>query len=175
MVKIEQQRLFFALWPDDEVRLAIRRAQLALGLPARRLTHVADLHITVQYLGMVPPDKLPCLLAAADSVPKAPFEMPLTCVGYWRRPQVGWFAPEQTPEPLAALVGALGAELSACGYPPEARRYKPHVTLARHIRGLDGVVLSQPIPWHVRTLALVESAGGPPPHYHPIHTWELRA
>ncbi|MBN8489413.1 MAG: 2'-5' RNA ligase family protein, partial [Burkholderiales bacterium] len=68
--------------------------------------------------------------------------------------------PASVPEPLAALQAALDQRLRALGLPLQARDWRPHVTLARHARGLATPVLHEPLPWHSQGHVLVASRPG---------------
>ena len=54
----------------------------------------------------------------------------------------------------------------------EPRIYRPHVTLARRARAVTDAV--DGVPWHVESLALVESLpDGRNVHYEVLQTWSL--
>ena len=56
-----EQRMFFALWPESELRRSLH--SLAADLPLRRSrpTHVADLHATLVFLGNVAEERVACI------------------------------------------------------------------------------------------------------------------
>jgi 2'-5' RNA ligase len=169
------RRLFFALWPDAATRPALAALARSVALPAgARRVHPADLHLTLQFLGPVPAGRLPSVLAAAAGVSAEPVDVTLTRVGCWRRARVAWLAPDDTPSALAALVGALGDRLAAADYPPEARPFRPHVTVARKIAKLSAARLAAGFHWRSLDFALVESLSlAAPPRYRVLATWSL--
>lgn len=172
MTETSPQRLFFALWPDP----AVRRALAGLGREAAagrgRPVHPEDLHLTLVFLGSVAPERLEQVTAAAGRVRFQPFELRLDHYGWWPRPRVLWCAPAEVPPPLPALFGELQRELAACGFAPEKRAYRPHITLARKVsRGRSGT-LEEPIRWPVREFVLVSSrTHGDPPRYRVLKKW----
>jgi 2'-5' RNA ligase len=63
----------------------------------------------------------------------ARFTLPLEGVGAFpslRRPRVLWLGAEHRPQ-LSRLYAAADAALKACGFDPEDRPFRPHVTLGR--------------------------------------------
>lgn len=167
-------RLFFALWPDEETRAALKALQREPGPASGRLVHPQDLHQTLVFLGQVDAQRLPCVLAAADRVHAAATSLELTRLGYWRGPRVAWAAPDETPEPLLDLVDQLWTNLSDCGFEREARPFRSHVTLARKVRPFATAALGRQIPWEVRDFVLVTSLSEPsPPRYKVLQRWPL--
>lgn len=174
------RRLFVAVWPDAEVRR--RLAEIGRRIPTGRArpTHPDDLHLTLQFLGVVPAVRFPCLVEAVGAVSRTapgPVELRLDRLGYWRRPRILWCGPQRTPAGLVRLVDRLGERLAGCGYPPEHRRFAAHVTLARKCPAAVSPSLGdiEPIAWEVGELALVESLSVPrPPRYRVVQRWPLR-
>ncbi len=170
------RRLFFALWPDEAVRSELAALQTRLPQAEGRWVHPDDLHLTLQFLGNVPPGRRSCVVEAARSIRGAPFELEIDRLDYWPRSRVAWAGPAGVPPPLKRLVRELGRKLEACGFKPERRPYRPHVTLLRKATPSAAVVLPQPIRWPVDHFVLVESRpGGDPPHYRPLEGWALDA
>jgi len=168
------RRLFYALWPDDGTRQALFHWQTR-NLPADvRWQHRADLHMTLHFLGQVDASLLGPLreLGAAEAAPR--FDLALEEIGYWRRPQILWAGSSSVPGELPQLHARLGAGLHALGLATEARAFKPHVTLARKVRGALSIEPLSPLTWPVTELALVESRPGDGPIYHPVGRWPLK-
>jgi 2'-5' RNA ligase len=168
--------MFFALWPDDEVRERLRAVQRDLASTGGRRVHPEDLHITLVFLGQVRAEQLPCVQGAAGRVDSAPLVLRLDRQGWWRGPRVAWCAPADMPAALPALVDQLWRGLRECGFEREARPYRPHVTLLRKARPLPGGLLAAPIPWQVRDFVLVTSDSQPEgPRYKVLQRWPLTA
>jgi RNA 2',3'-cyclic 3'-phosphodiesterase len=152
-------RLFLALWPDDAVRDALRAARDAWAWP-RGATPVATprLHLTLHFLGSVPADRLPGL-RAAFAVPFAPFDLRLGRPELWHG-GIAVLAPHAVPPELLALHARLSAALEALGLEPEARAYRPHVTMARRAHGVALPPAGPDIAWRADRYALVASRPG---------------
>lgn len=167
-------RLFFALWPDDDVREGLLRWQSGNLSAQARWQHRDDLHMTLHFLGEVDRRRIPELEALGGLCAGPGFSMFLDRIGFWRRVRVLWAAPAAAPEPLMALHGRLQRGLDDLGMRTEDRSYRPHVTLARGMREEPPVSPLPPLAWSVREMVLVESRRGPPPVYHPLARWSLR-
>ena len=151
------QRLFFALWPDDVLRdgmaLLVRDHVRKLGKPVRR----DNLHITLLFLGSVDGPKRLCVEAAAGSIRSQSFTLELDRLTWWPRPRVVCAAASRPPTAMLALVEQLKRTCGECGFEPERRPYRAHLTLARKVaRGLSSTAVEAPA-WHVRDFCLVES------------------
>lgn len=169
MARVKTKRLFFALWPDERVRDKLHQLQQTLDLTDSRLVHKDDLHITLQYLGQASEEQLDCVKAAALRVDAASISLEIDSIHHWRKPRVLWAGLADMPDELRSLVHQLGEQLTFCGFPPEARSYQPHVTLARKVRAADSSQLPDTISWEVNEFVLVLShTDGRVPRYEPI-------
>jgi RNA 2',3'-cyclic 3'-phosphodiesterase len=150
-------RLFFALWPDESVRDELHRAaQLAHQSAGGRLMRRDNLHQTLVFIGEIAEKRKPDLSAVASNIEAKLCQLQFGTVGYWRHNHIVWAAPVTTPAPLAQLVSALEAGLSAAGVAYDSRPYSPHVTLVRdaHRRApLPSICFD----WLLRDFVLVES------------------
>ena len=143
-------RLFFALWPDDVVRDQLHRASstIAVERPARRVPH-GNLHLTLHFIGNVFFEQMDCLRQQARLVQAEPFEIRIDGQGIFSKPCVGWLGCRDIPAGLGDLHEKLGQRLRRCDYQPEARQYKPHVTVARKISAIARNESFAPIPWKI--------------------------
>jgi 2'-5' RNA ligase len=174
---VAARRLFVALEPPDPVRRRLaaladelRRAGGRAGEEIRWVPP-ANVHLTLQFLGAVPEERVPGVEAALrDAAREArPLSLAVRGVGGFpnaRRPRVVWAGLEGDLAPLAAFVAGLGARLAKLGFPPEDRPFSPHLTLgrARDRRGapglagaLAGVSQEAPAPWRAGEVVLFES------------------
>jgi 2'-5' RNA ligase len=155
------QRLFFALWPDTDVRDALGRqlAGTVLEKPYRRAKRVptANLHMTLAFPGQVTAIQRACLEMAADSVSGAPFTLVIDHVDRWPGPRVLWSGPTRTPPALWSLAGVLRKSLSACGIQQEKQLFRPHITLARKVERTGEAIKISPVEWRIKRFVLVES------------------
>lgn len=97
-------------------------------------TYKDNLHITLKFLGEVPPEKTKAIQRAMEVVTAKPFD--LECGGAHLFNRSG-IAAAKVGGDIAALT-ALHAELEMAlergGFEKEQRRYRPHITLARKYR-----------------------------------------
>jgi 2'-5' RNA ligase len=131
-------RAFVAIDLPADLRsaLAAAQAQLKQSRLGVKVTwaNVANLHLTLQFLGDVAAPVVPQISAALDQVAGhfSPFEMAVAGVGGFpdlTRPRVVWVG-GQGPVigPLAAAVQRATAPL---GFAPEQREFAAHLTLGR--------------------------------------------
>ena len=92
---------------------------------------VANLHITLCFLGEVDAGKLQHVEREADRLHGSGFHLQLNEYGYFPGPGIFWIGPQQVPRELVALAQALGKVAVSAGLKREKRAYVPHVTLMR--------------------------------------------
>ena len=92
MRPVEDVRLFFALWPDDDVRLQIveNLRKLDLDRNKNRLVSNNNLHLTLHFVGNVSITKMKCLDWQARQVIAEKFDLSLDYSGYFKKPKVLW-------------------------------------------------------------------------------------
>ena len=173
---MSSQRLFFALWPDASARAALRT--LANDVAARRggrAPREDNLHVTLAFLGDVNADRIAGLEAIGATCASACAPFPVTLVALGGASHgIAWLAPRSVPPSLAALHVALTGALEREGFPVERRRYRPHVTLARHCTLPVRRHALAPVTWRVERLSLVASTPSPQGSiYNDIATWPL--
>lgn len=155
----ETRRLFLALWPEDAVRRRI--AELAAEVAGRRRVRDANLHLTLVFLGATDAARHAAYEDALADVRIPVLELRLDRYGYWPRPRILWLGSSQTPPELYGLVADLSRPLRGCGFTPERRAFRAHVTLARKFPGpAPAGPPATPVCWPVREVALVESLPG---------------
>ncbi|MGI9304975.1 MAG: RNA 2',3'-cyclic phosphodiesterase [Gammaproteobacteria bacterium] len=152
-----KQRLFFALWPDDDVRRRIASVAVRVDAPGGKPQAVSNLHITLVFLGAMSAEQRACAEACAQGIVQAPFTLSLTHTGFFPKPRVVWLAADRQPPELLALVEGLGAGLERCGYRSEKRPYHAHITLFRKAPRPRASLQIEPIEWRVGQFCLVES------------------
>jgi 2'-5' RNA ligase len=165
------RRLFFALWPDAQVR-----AQLAGASRRWARRPVADdkLHMTLLFLGGRSERERVCFAEAASKICSEPFDLYLDYLGGWPRAGIQWLGVSQVPGVLPGLLTKLTAVLEPCGFEAEKRPFVPHITLARKVRHPKVKAGLEAIRWRVRDFVLVESAvvaGGA--RYEVLQRWPL--
>jgi 2'-5' RNA ligase len=170
-------RLFVALEPPDPVRRRLAAAQGELrsagGRHADEVRWVAPerMHLTLQFLGSVPEERLDDVRdavaeAAAASVP---LRLEVRGAGGFpsaRRPRAIWGGVAGDLEGLRVLVLELGRALGPLGFPAGGRAFTPHFTFGRSrdgrgAAGLGGAIAAaagaEPVPWRVDEVVLFRS------------------
>jgi 2'-5' RNA ligase len=128
-------RLFFAVWPDDDVRGALADRARAIDMacaPDGRSTPPGRYHMTLLFLGSfqpLPPTLVENAIAAADTVRAPAFELVLDRAGSFQRSRVWWLG-GTAPPALQVLHARLVAAVEAMGAgSPDHSPFVPHVTL----------------------------------------------
>jgi 2'-5' RNA ligase len=169
-------RLFFAQWPDAPSSEALRR--LALDVAAQRGGRAPgerNLHVTLAFLGNVGGQRIEALAAIGEACARGCTAFTLTLDALGGTSQgIAWLAPGVVPPQLASFHASLAASLATAGFAIERRRFRPHVTLARHCAKPARRGSVDPIAWRVDRLALVASTPGQGgSRYADLATWPL--
>ena len=184
-----KSRVFFALWPEPDVRASLyRETQYLHRLLGGKPTHPDTLHLTLVFIGDLDNSRLQRLAEAAERVKGTSFEMTFDRVACWRHNNIAHLGFIRPPETLFELVEQLSSNLKAAEISFDVRPYKPHITL---IRKADCGMLSlrdnagsgdspnenpamEPICWCARDFVLVRSSlrpGGA--RYEQLGRWPL--
>ena len=131
-------------------------------------------HITLAFLGNVTGDTYECVQQQAEQVSGQSFDLRLDTVGHWSRPKVAWLGCSDTPKEMQSLASVLNSELKQCGYEPEYKDFKPHMTLMRKVSRMPKPFQFEPIQWHLNQFVLVESqVDNKGSSYKIINQWDL--
>ena len=152
-------RIFFALWPDDKVRQNIVALFPRFDLvPTRsRFLSPGNIHLTLHFIGNSSFEEMACLRQRAIRVAGKSFVIEIDCQGYFSKPRLLWLGSRQVPQAMFQLQTQLGQQLLPCGYIPELRPFKPHVTIARKLAAAPKQVEFETISWKVDRFVLVQS------------------
>ncbi len=158
--RAETARVFFALWPPDEIAgrlaaVAVDYSQAAGGRPTRRET----IHLTLAFLGDIAVERLPELQRLAGEVDGAAFDLTLDRFGIWQHNRVLW-AGCATPPLLLDLAGNLKRRLLEADFAvADAKRpFVPHVTLVRKLARFDvALPVAEALNWPCREFVMVRS------------------
>ena len=147
-------RLFFALWPDETLRLSLARwSREAHAVAGGRMTQPRNLHMTLAFLGETDATLMPELESAAASVSIEPCVMTLDRCGWWKHNRIVW-ARGAAPAALLDAVARLRKGLDAAGVSFDHKAFLPHVTLLRKSAAAQLPQL-EPLAWPVSRFVLV--------------------
>jgi 2'-5' RNA ligase len=191
------RRLFFALWPDESMQLALAHAgRSVIESSGGREVPAHNLHLTLVFLGSVAETRIAELGAIASRVagaaqlgtagvcdfgaarvPKlggACLEVTLDRIEHWKKAQIVCATAGHIPGRAATLADELKRELVACGFAPDLKPFRPHVTLARKVQRVTRELAMPPTSWAFRHFRLVESRSDPGGSIYSSHeVWAL--
>ncbi len=131
--------MFIAIELPEEVVLSLSRFQeklKAAGDMPLRWVDPRSIHLTLKFLGNVDTGITGKIASALSDAVKgmSPFSIEVGGPGVFPNPrhvQVVWVGLTGELEKLAQLQKRIEASLIPLGFPPEARAFSPHLTLAR--------------------------------------------
>jgi 2'-5' RNA ligase len=159
-------RLFVVIEFPDDVQHAL--AGLCAGVPGARWTPTENLHLTLRFIGDIDEGTADDVHDALLGVRAPAFDLVIAGVDHFSSgPEVRvlWAGIARNPA-LDQLQRTVDSALRRIGLPPEERRWKPHVTLARMTPGtsiprvqafLAGNALFRAGPFAVRAFSLFSS------------------
>jgi RNA 2',3'-cyclic 3'-phosphodiesterase len=156
---MDKMSLFFALWPDDQVRQHIVDDTEAIVIDAGgKPVQPRSYHVTLAFLGEVRQSSMDDIIRVARSVRFRRFSLQFDRIDYWSSSRILWLGPTgQPPVALNALVDNIWDKLENLGFVSEAGLYRPHITLGRDVSDGVGTNLQEPIEWPVSSFTLVHS------------------
>ncbi len=167
-------RLFFALWPDEEIRDQIDKVSRQFDDTKIKLVKKSNLHITLVFLGEVAEQDKDELIEKINKLHMQPFELELTRTGWWRKPQILWIGTSSVPEELLQLVKSIRKCVNKQGLKAEKREYQPHITIARKAKHIKLTKDTLNIKWKVDSFALMKSStAADGVNYEVIREWPL--
>lgn len=183
-------RLFCGVFPPAQVQRDLHAALEYAPRGARlRWTSAERMHLTLAFLGEVSTPDADRVRDALDLAvrSRSRFELCLRGLGGFpdlRRPRVLHIGVAEGAEALRGLAGAVGATLPEELRPPDADRFRPHLTVARPKRPVPEAALAElraelePWSWRFEVVAvdLVRShLDGPSHRYEVLHRAPLGA
>jgi 2'-5' RNA ligase len=165
-------RLFSAVALPADIRAALMR--LSGGLPDVRWVEPDDYHLTLAFFGDIDADVAEDLAEALAAIDMPPFDITLTGLGTFGTGSPRAIVALATRDlSLLALEAKHRAIITRLGIPEGARKYTPHVTLAR-LRRIPAPTVAdwmstrpvfEKLTWRVDAFSLFSSAtsrgGGP--------------
>jgi len=125
-------RLFVGI--DLPPPLKLQLSLLAVGLPGAKWVDPGNHHLTLRFIGEVDEGEAADIDTALAQIRAPRFDVTLATVGHFGLRML-WVGVERNPA-LQHLHEKIESALGRLGYPPEERRYTPHVTLAR-LKGMS--------------------------------------
>lgn len=124
-------RLFVAI--DLPAILRARLVGLCAGVRGAKWVSTEQIHLTLRFIGEVDNGRFADIAEALDNIHLAPFTLRLSGVGHFPprgKPKVLW-AGVADGAAVSRLHDKIEVRLQRLGLPPDARKFAPHVTLAR--------------------------------------------
>jgi RNA 2',3'-cyclic 3'-phosphodiesterase len=178
---VNSLRLFFALWPSEDMQSALAKtAEPAVRAADGRAIPAQNLHSTLAFLGAVPQSRFDSLGPIADDVAtrwrrRAAPAIALTLDGieHWRRAEILCACASVMPPAATDLASGLKDALLAGGFAPDLKPFRAHVTLARKVARARDAAMT-PVVWSFDSFALVASQTAPSgSSYSVVGTWAL--
>ncbi len=168
-------RLILALWPDDKVRLALAAQRLEIArVTGGRPTMPVTMHMTLVFAGNVPASRLLELKMAIAQVRARPFTYVIDTAGCFDSAGVAWLAGAAPPKKLFDLQSTLYHTVANADFDVDARRFRPHITITRHIEHSFAQHAITPTPWRVDQFSLIQAIrDGASIRYETLETWPL--
>lgn len=152
---LSMKRLFFALWPTDEVRAGwaglFPENTVQPSVPPERR------HLTLAYLGEITSEEEVRARQVADTVSSTAFSLTLDKYYSFEKQRVVWLGCTQYCNGLQYLVDLLREGLRMQNLPAESRPFTPHMTLLRKHRKVPEGWKQPNLQWAAKDFVLVHS------------------
>jgi len=167
----DRVRAFFGLPLPEEHREALGRyiVQCQAMAPDFRWVPVANLHLTVRFIGGVDRQLVEAIADRLAEAHLTPFDLELGELGTFKRGRlvrVAWLGLASGGEPAQGIAAQVEAACVSAGLEAEKRPFQPHLTLARSRARFGAALPSLPDaprlrPWKADELVLYQSHLGP--------------
>ena len=165
------KRLFFALWPDAQVKAQCANIIHELDNGRGRRTPVDNLHVTLLFLGNLSLGKELELRETIRQMAIPYIELCFNQLSFWKKPGVLCLTASEINPNLIKLVDRLSLAAKNLGIPIDQYAYHPHITLFRKANGIADYNF-ETIAWRSSAICLVECAAPLHiPEYKVIETW----
>ena len=158
-------RTFIAIEFPEEIKdaLLLSTEAASIHFSHANLSRRENYHLTLAFLGEIPPSRVKDITAAMDGCGFVPFPFTVGKAGRFRRDggDTVWRRVD-APDELYRLQAALTNGLAARGFRLEERDFKPHVTVAREVTLKEGtafrdVDFGSPVTFTAKGLTLMRS------------------
>ena len=171
-------RLFIALELPATVQDALHAPLQTIRekLPPRvvRWTPPPNIHLTLKFLGDVPLKQIEAVQVALNKSVKSYPNLDLLihdagCFPNPKHPRIVWLGVKDNTGHLADLQNSIEHQIAPLGYPSDNRPFKPHLTIGRvkrHVQGRDLLDIGKVVQrlkignvsdWQSSTVSLMES------------------
>lgn len=131
-------RTFVAVLIDDGLKAKIAEVQDQVKKLAPDVKWVTpeNFHITLKFLGNVPEDVLPQVIAAVEEAALgfSPFDLAISGVGAFPNParaRVVWVGSGDGREKMSELASSVDKRLTELGFAADDKPFKAHITIGR--------------------------------------------
>ncbi|MFQ5430129.1 MAG: RNA 2',3'-cyclic phosphodiesterase [Phycisphaerae bacterium] len=160
-------RTFIAIDFDETIRRRIAAVQdrLRSRCPDLRWVAADRIHLTLKFLGEIRDEQVASVGAALDDLAGGcrPFEIAVARVGLFGsrgRPTVVWLGVEDKDARLKQCHDRCDRLLEPLGFPPEPRRFSPHLTLARNRSARRGADIREAVAAEAETALGTQAVTG---------------
>lgn len=156
------RRLFFALWPSDDLREQLERDTRNVARDSGgRIIPARNFHVTVAFVGEVLHSDVQAVIAAGAATSSAAFTLTLDRVDTLPGSDILVLAGSNVPAELVALVEGLRFNLSNNQIRLKRKIFRPHITphitLARNLPRRRPVQKIEAVEWPVEEFVLIDS------------------
>ncbi|MET0497582.1 MAG: RNA 2',3'-cyclic phosphodiesterase [Steroidobacteraceae bacterium] len=172
---IRRRRLFFALWPTDELREQIASdTHEWIARCGGAAIPPSNFHVTLAFLGAVPEESLERICEIGAQLRGPPFEFTLDTIESWSAAGVLCLTATQPAPSLLSLAARLRFSLLEQQVDSAPQEFRPHVSLARAPSARIDAPIG-PMIWPVCEVVLVESSNAARgSQYRILDRWTLK-
>ena len=168
-------RLFFAVELEQDIASHLIDFQSGLDIESAKPVSPVNYHITLSFLGEVSEKQLDGILCNLHPPQIAPFEVELTDLLFWPKPQIIALNVEDPQSKLADLKRVIESSVAASGFRNVSKqKYVPHLTLFRNAEQApkDNTYFSKKI--EINEFSLMQSQSAKDGvYYQTIESWKL--
>jgi 2'-5' RNA ligase len=131
-------RTFVCIEVPESIRERIAKLQQTLQQHGAKISWVkpSNIHLTLKFLGQVAEARIPAACSAVERAAhlSQPLEIEVGEAGCFpsaKLPRVFWIGLTAVPDGLARLHASIEKELVREGFPPDTRKFSPHLTIGR--------------------------------------------
>jgi len=169
------KRLFFALWPTNEIRKQIAQLNQSINSDVLKKVNANNIHITLVFLGNIDATSEAMIRKNVKNISVKSFVLHFNRLDFWKKPQILCLSTQHYDSQLSILVDTLKNRLEQIGIETEKRSYKPHITLARKARKLIDIDILD-IEWPAQSFCLIESYSIPGGvYYQVLERWNFNS